>query len=187
MFYQNCAPTSILKVKYYLKIVTRFLKQGKNTWLLVSKIRSLSWNGWSLKKSSDKHHTMYYKVFQNYILNNFDYHYIYFSRHFLKTYALAVNFYFFFVSFPFFFFHFSKKKKFHRKCPYLKKISEKLYIMRVKVVKNTILNNLVIHYMVFPWTFLKRLSISTCVSQVTRFLKQAIKYFLLILKTGSRF
>ena len=170
MFYQNCVTSSILKVKYYLQIVTRFSKQGKNTWLLVSNIRLLSWNGWSLKKSSDKHHTMYYKVVQTHILNNFDYHYIYFFREFLKTCALAVNFYFF-VSFRFFFFHFSKKKV-HRKCPYLKKISEKLYIMILKVVKNTILNDFVIHYMAFSWAFLKRLSISTCVSQVARFLKQ---------------
>ena len=115
---------------------------------------------------------MYYKVVQNYIRNNFDYHYKYFFRDYLKTCALAVNFYFF-VSFPFFFFLFSKKK-IHRKCPYLKKISEKLYIMIVKVVKNTILNNFVIHYMVFSSAFLNRLSISTCVSQVARFLKQAM-------------
>ena len=164
--------------------MTRFLKQGKNTWLLVSKIRSLSWNGWSLKKSSDKHHTIYYKVVQNYILNNFDYHYIYIFRDFLKRCALAVNFYFF-VSFPFFSF-ISQKQKVHRKCSCLKKILEKLYIMIVKVVENIILNNFVIHYMVFARTFLKRLSISTCVSQVDRFFKQAIKYFLLISKTGSR-
>ena len=164
----------------------RFLRQWKNTWLLVSKIMSHSWNGWSLKKSSNKHHIMYYNVVHNYILNNFNYHYIHFFRDFLKTCALAVNFYFFSV-FHFFLFHFSKKTKVLRKCTCIKKILEKLYIMIVKVVKNTILNNFVIHYIVFSGTFLKWLSISTCVSQLDRFLKQSIKYCLLISKTESRF
>ena len=96
-----------------------------------------------------------------------------FSEIFLRHVHLRWTFNFLSV-FHFFFFHFSKKKNVHRKCPYLKKISEKLYIMIVKVVKNTILNNFVIHYMVSPWGFLNRLFISTCVSQVARFLKQAM-------------
>ena len=93
----------------------------------------------------------------------------------------------FFSVFHFFLFHFSKKTKVLRKCTCIKKILEKLYIMIVKVVKNTILNNFVIHYIVFSGTFLKWLSISTCVSQLDRFLKQSIKYCLLISKTESRF
>ena len=65
----------------------------------------------------------------------------------------------------------TKKIKVHRKCTCLKKISGKMYIMIIKVVKNIILNNFVIHCMVLFWSFLKRSSISKCLSKVVRFLK----------------
>ena len=108
---------------------------------------------------------MYYKVVQNCILNNFHYHHIQFFRDFLKTWALAVNFYFFWEKK----WNTDKKIKVHRKWSCLKKISEKLYIMIMKVVENAILNNFVIHYVVFLLTFLKRSSI---LIKMTRFLKQ---------------
>ncbi len=105
-----------------------------------------------------------------------------FSRH------VHLQWIFIFFQFSIFFYFISQKKqKFSANCTCIKKILEKLYIMIVKVVKNTILNNFVIHYIVFSGTFLKWLSISTCVSQLDRFLKQSIKYCLLISKTESRF